>query len=265
MNDNERYYFDINGFLTVPNALTHAQINALNAQIDEHIENHSDRKGLNLGFGPVLDWRGPMIDLIDNPRIVPYLEGLLGPPPYTKEAGPFYRLDHTYVTVIRPGATDAGAFVLHGGGTPFDPGQYYRVHEGRLYNGLIVVAYNLTDVNEGDGGLGCVPGSHKANFRIPKDWTDLRRSNPIARAVTGPAGTAVLFTEALSHGTLPWKGLHERRTVFFKYNAYCTSFADVYLDESSAAWDELTPRQRLILEAPNCRGKGRKRTQMQMQ
>jgi len=264
MNDNERYLFDLNGYLTVPNAISAAQISALNAQIDEHVEQHSDRNAGYLGFNSVLDWRGPMLELIDNSRVVPYLETLFAPPPYRgAETGPYFRLDHTYVTVIRPGAKNAGAFTLHGGGAPYDPGQYYHVRDGRMFNGLIVVAYNLTDVNEGDGGLGCVPGSHKANFKMPNDWNDLRKANPISRSVTGPAGTAVFFTEALSHGTLPWTANHERRTVFFKYNCYCTAFGDSYLDEGASTWDELTPRQRLILEAPNARGKGRQRAQLQ--
>jgi ectoine hydroxylase-related dioxygenase (phytanoyl-CoA dioxygenase family) len=266
MNDSERYLFDLNGFLTVPNALSPEQISALNAQVDEHIEQHAERNADQLAFRHVLDWRGPMLNLIDNPRVVPYLEALFSPTPYKNvDAGPFYRLDHTYITVLRHKAKDAGAWHLHGGGTPFDPGQYYHVQEGRLYNGLIVVAYNLTDVNEGDGGLGVVPGSHKANFRLPHEWHDLRqKNNPLARAVTGKAGTAVFFTEASTHGTLPWNAKHERRTIFFKYNCHCTAFSDNYLDEAFAGWEELTPRQRAVLEAPNCRGKGRKREQAMM-
>ena len=32
-----------------------------------------------------------------------------------------------------------------------------------MYNGLIVVAFALAPVEEGDGGFICVPGSHRAN------------------------------------------------------------------------------------------------------
>jgi hypothetical protein len=259
MNDNETYFFDVNGYLTIRNALSPEQISALNRQIDLQIGSCETPTKPHLSFNNVLGWRGAMIGLIDNPSVVPYLDALLGPPPYADPRhGPFFRLDHTYVTVLRPDAPDAGAPVLHGGNTPFDPGQFYHVSEGHIYNGLLVVAYNLTDVNEGDGGFGCVPGSHKANFRIPRDWNDLRKPNPIARAVGGPAGTAVVFTEALSHGTLPWHGDHERRTVFFKYNTYCSAFGATYLDEMTSTWQELSERQRAILEAPNSRGPARR-------
>jgi ectoine hydroxylase-related dioxygenase (phytanoyl-CoA dioxygenase family) len=264
MNENERYFFDVNGFLAVPDALAPEQVAALNRLIDRRVAAHEHAEGRQFSFSHVLGWRGPMLDLIDNPRITPYLDDLLGPPPYAKQEGPYFRLDHTYATVIRQDAPNAGAWTLHGGNTPFDPGQFYRVSEGRMYNGLVVVAYNLTDVNEGDGGFGCVPGSHKANFRIPQDWTDLRGANPIARAVTGKAGSAVLFTEALSHGTLPWHGRQERRTLFFKYNAYCTAFSGNYLDSQSADWPELSERQRSILEAPKALGGRGRRPQPMM-
>jgi ectoine hydroxylase-related dioxygenase (phytanoyl-CoA dioxygenase family) len=264
MDETQRYFFDVNGYLAVPDALTPEQVAALNRQIDRGIAEHEQPDAPQHAFSHVLGWRGAMVELIDNPRITPYLDDLLGPPPYAKHEGPNFRLDHTYVTVIRPEATSAGAWHLHGGNAPFDPGQFYHVSEGRMYNGLVVVAYNLTDVDEGDGGFGCIPGSHKANFRIPQELKDLRRANPMARAVTGKAGSAVIFTEALTHGTLPWHGDHERRTVFFKYNAYCTAFSAAYLDAPTADWSELSERQRAILEPPHYPGHSRRQREMAM-
>jgi ectoine hydroxylase-related dioxygenase (phytanoyl-CoA dioxygenase family) len=260
MNDTEKYLFDVNGYLVVPDAIPPELVAQLNGQIDERMAASEARDAQQNAFSHCLTWRGAMLELIDNPRMETYLNNLLGPPPYSgPDRGPYYRLDHTYATVLMPRAEGAGAYILHGGNTPFDPGQFYRVSEGCIYNGLVVVAYNLTDVGEGDGGLGVVPGSHKANFRLPGDFTDLRRPNPLARAVCARAGSAVIFTEALSHGTLPWRGNHQRRTVFFKFNAYCSAFSGSYLDELTRDWPELSERQRSILEAPNSRSPGRRR------
>jgi hypothetical protein len=75
------------------------------------------------------------------------------------------------------------------------------------------------------------------------------------RAVTGPAGTAILFTEALTHGTLPWHGRDERRTIFFKYSPHSVSWAARYFD--ATRYPDLTERQREILEPPNARYPGR--------
>ena len=69
-------------------------------------------------------------------------------------------------------------------------------------------------------------------------------------AVTGPAGTAIIFTEALTHGTLPWRG-DERRTLFYKYSPPTLSWAREYYDAGQYAG--LTDQQRAILEPPNAR------------
>ena len=110
------------------------------------------------------------------------------------------------------------ASTLHGGRVPFDPAQYFEFADGRFYNGLSVVGINLMDVNPGDGGFGCVPGSHKSNLPFPADWKNLDDTQPIVERVTGPAGTAIFFTEALTHGALPWTSAAERRTIFYKYS-----------------------------------------------
>src|SRR5438093_1294320 len=63
-----------------------------------------------------------------------------------------------------------------------------------------------------------------------------------------PAGSVVLFSEAVMHGTAPWRADHERRTLLYKY---CVS---------QMAWSRarvlpppdvpLTPRQQALLTEP---------------
>jgi hypothetical protein len=238
MNEHERYLFDLQGYLTVPNALTPDQLKVLNALVDEQIARHMPPEKQTHRFGGLLSWGKPFLDLIDNPRITPYLIALLGER---------FRLDHDYADVIRSGLSPIGA-TLHGGGTPFDPSQYYHTHRDRLYNGLTVVAYNLHDVNPGDGGFACVPGSHKSNFPFPEDWRDLREPAPCVASVTGPAGTAIIFTEALTHGPLPWRGAHERRTLFLKYCPHPVAWSRHYYQPDD--FPELTEEQRRILSTP---------------
>ncbi|MCB0062334.1 MAG: phytanoyl-CoA dioxygenase family protein [Caldilineaceae bacterium] len=245
MNEHERYLFDLQGFIVVPNALDEAQLAKLNGIWDEKIASESNTETTTQRWGNLLQWGKPYRDLIDNPRITPYLEELLGDR---------FRLDHDYADLIRSGKGPIGTR-LHGGCTPFDPSQYYRFQDGKLYNGLTVVAYNLRDVNAGDGGFGCVPGSHKSNLRFPDEWKELENFQPFMRAVTGPAGTAVIFTEALTHGTLPWHGAGERRTLFYKYSPHPVSWSARYYE--AAAYDGLSERQRAILEAPNARYRNR--------
>lgn len=247
MNDQERYLFDLQGYLVVPNALTQEQVGRLNGVLDEHIDSECPPDMRTHRFGPLLEWGEEYRYLIDNPSITPYLSELLGEG---------FRLDHVYLDVIRSGKGPIGTR-LHGGAVPFNPTHYFRFEGGQMHNGLSVVAYNLKDVGPMDGGFGCVPGSHKSNYSFPDEWKEMEEPGPLVERVTGPAGTAIIFTEALTHGTLPWAGADERRTVFFKYSPHPVSWSADYFDPDN--YSDLTDAQRGILEGPNARYRGRNR------
>lgn len=245
MDEGEQYLFDLQGYLVVPDALVGEQVGTLNAALDRDISDQMGSDERTHRFGRLLARDPTFRELIDNPRLTPYLEAILGPG---------FRLDHDYADVIRSGLGPIGA-ALHGGGTPFTPAEYYHVRDGRIHSGLAVVAYNLRDVGPEDGGFACVPGSHKSAFPFPDEWRDLSDPHPVVRRVTGPAGTAIIFSEALTHGTLPWKGREERRTVFMKYSPSPISYAARYYDAQE--YPDLSERQKAILEPPNARYRGR--------
>ena len=93
---------------------------------------------------------------------------------------------------------------------------------------------------------------------VPNEWRDLTNFKPFMGAVTGPAGTAIIFTEALTHGAMPWTGADERRTLFFKYSPFPLSWAAGYYNPDD--YPDITEAQRLILEAPNARYRERQVT-----
>ncbi|WP_231867060.1 hypothetical protein [Anabaena sp. 4-3] len=115
MTDIERYLFDLQGFLIIENALSSEHIQALQAVLEQQIALQNQPEVSCLRFDGLLPWGEPFQALIDNPRITPYLKQLLGEE---------FRLDHDYVHIIRQGLGPIGS-QLHGGGTPFDPCQYY--------------------------------------------------------------------------------------------------------------------------------------------
>ena len=167
MDAKETFLFDLQGYITLPNALNSDELEQLNALLDEHAAEDCDadmqthRFGVN-SLGELLEWGAPYRKLIDNPRISPYLSELLGS---------HFRLDHLYLDVIRSGKSPNGTY-LHGASGHYDPSMYYHFVGGKMRNGLTVVAYNLKDVNPADGGFGCVPGSHKSNYPFPDDWRE---------------------------------------------------------------------------------------------
>ncbi len=250
MTDQERYLFDLQGYLVVPDALTAGQVASLNAALDEHVARGMGPDEATHRFMNPLTWGQPFVDLLDNPPVMPHLTEILGDG---------FRVDHVYLDMIRSGLSPIGA-TLHGGGTPFDRVNFYDFRNGRMYSGLFVVAYNLADVGPEDGGFACVPGSHKSNYPFPAEWRDLRDltgRQPFVERITGPAGTAVLFTEALTHGPLPWSGAHERRTLFYKYHHRGGAWSHNYPAADGLA---VTERQRQILQPPSKHYRDTRRT-----
>jgi hypothetical protein len=234
----DRYLFDLQGYLSVPDALSAETVDQLNEVIDEMAEQEMGSQETTHRWFDLLARSRLFRDLIDNPPVLPILAELLG-----KE----FRLDHEYVDVIRSGMGPIGAG-LHGGAAPFRAAEYYWAGDGQLHSGLVVVAYNLKNIGPDDGGFACVPGSHKAAFAFPDGWKDLANPHPCVRRVTGSAGSAIIFTEALTHGTLPWRGSDQRRTVFYKYSPRPLAWSRTLYDPS--AYPDLTDQQRDILRSP---------------
>jgi ectoine hydroxylase-related dioxygenase (phytanoyl-CoA dioxygenase family) len=236
MTDEQRYLFDLQGYLRVVGVLSPDQIQTMLSDLDAHgISNPENDPGKSR-FAGYFAWGEVWRHLIDHPIILPLLSEIIGPK---------LRLDHTYGMAASASAEPSGNSLHHNSGM-FDHGCYYVTHGSRAHNGLVVVSYSLTDINQGDGGFCCIPGSHKALYPTPKSYYSLS-DNPIAQQVAMKAGDAVIFTEALTHGTMPWTNQdHERRSVLLKYCPHYMQWARSPL--STDGIDELTNRQRAILE-----------------
>ena len=258
MNDEERYFFDLNGYLVVENALSSAEVAACNKAIDRNVDRIRERSGEQSlsgksrtlkgeqgrgDLGDMLTWSKPWCqpfrDLLAHPGIVPYLNELL------REG---FRLDHLYGIIMRKGTE---GHVLHGGGTTDDLTHFYQFHNGKMRCGLTVVSWILTDCGPGDGGFACIPGSHKSNYPTPRGVALLDRNIGVVRQVEAKAGSAVIFTEALTHGTMPWTAEHQRRSILFKYAPGPLTYSRVHVPEGvESVLDEFTPQQRAVLEPP---------------
>jgi hypothetical protein len=200
MTEEERYLFDVRGYLLIEGALAEAELAALNALFDEQQARSPDEQADRGRYMKLMGWGRPYRDLIDHPAVLPTMEEILG-------AG--FRLDHDYAEhMIRGGAGE-----LHCNGTPFSTMFHYHAGDGRISCGLLAVVWALQDVPPGAGGFCCIPGSHKAGFPAPSGITCVGAPSPCVQQVPCPAGSAILFTEALRHGTLAWTAPHQRRTL----------------------------------------------------
>ena len=81
---------------------------------------------------------------------------------------------------------------------------------------------------------------------------EVRRFERLPNYVVQPAveaGDALFFTEALIHGTMTWRGKHERRALLYKYSPGHSAWSQNYYDISQ--FDNLTDQQRRILAPPS--------------
>lgn len=238
VSDADRYLFDLQGYLVVKGALRRDEVAELNGLIDQQGLPEPGETVQSQRFGEFLTWGQPFRDLLDHPSVVPFLKEWLDPA---------FRLDHYYGIYMRQGTE---GLKLHGGATPYDRPEYFHFRHGQMFNGLTVVSWALVDIPKEQGGFTCIPGSHKANYPCPKEIRSYEHDPGCVVQVAMEAGDAVIFTEALTHGTHPWTAQHDRRSLLYKYAPGHMAWGGGYARWSQDVLDVLTPQQRLLFEPP---------------
>jgi hypothetical protein len=203
------YSFDLGGFLLLDNALDLATVSHMREVISARgmppagpsLESQRFGQG-----GALFEWDPSFVDLIDHRWVVALLRELIGSR---------VRLDHAYGIRMSPGTEGLG---LHGPAEPFDPAQYYVSRMGALRTGLLSFSWALSDGRSGQGGFGCIPGSHRSSLPLPQG------AESLVVEVAQPAGSLLVFTEALMHCTLRWTGPEERLVLIFKYSPGSSSW-----------------------------------------
>ena len=191
MTDEEKFRFDLTGFLVRPAILETDEIAAIVEQIDRI---KHDPESLPPEHRSVPG--GPSSLLIDHPKVTEVLHELIGPD---------VRLEGTFCVWRSKGERHGE---LHGGGPgQIDPIFGYRCANGRIHAGMVRVVFELTDVTKQDGATHFIPGSHKANFSMHPDHMSLEegKRSEFLTTYECPAGSAIFFTENLCHAGPPWE------------------------------------------------------------
>ncbi|CAN5705742.1 hypothetical protein BH10CHL1_BH10CHL1_16960 [soil metagenome] len=237
MTPEEKFMFDVEGYIVIKNVLTAAEVAELNALADSVFNEKKeldDRRKSQVSL-----WGAPTQALLDHPKVMPYLLELLGPK---------LRVDHDYCIFMTKGGRAGG---LHGGEGDREPDHWYKYRDGVMRNGLMVCTFFLTHANTGDGGFACVPGSHKSNFvnSLPEEVRMFKRVPHYVVQPAVEAGDALIFTEALIHGTMPWTAEHERRALLYKFSPGHSSWAPTYYNP--ADYPTATPQQLRMMTPPS--------------
>lgn len=238
MTEEEKFRFDLQGYIIVKNVLSKSECMELSDLADESWP-RTDEDGSFRRTGSISEWHKRFLDLADHPKVLPYLIELIGSR---------LRLDHDYCIFMQKDETKTR---LHGGPRLYLSDHWYQYTDGVMRNGLTVATFALTDANLGDGGFKCIPGSHKTNFLrfLPQDVATFDRDVDYVSQPELLTGDVLIFTEALIHGTAPWTADHERRTLLFKYSPPHSRWTvrDYDLDK----YPEATEQQKRLMAPPS--------------
>jgi len=269
MSEEQKYLFDLNGYIIVRNVLSTEEVAVANNVIDKREKEALDRseaalrntkqgtflsgdgKSPRLDLGGILEWGDDskiFRSLLAHPKLIPYLHTLVGPG---------YRLDHMPFCILQEKGSEG--FHLHGGMIDCMSGDFnyylsYQCINDQISNSLLGCSVALVDHNPGDGGFCIVRGSHKSNFRAPRDMIHGDAHRELLVETCLKAGDVVLFSEATVHGALPWQADRQRRLALYRFApptmAYGRSYATTPPAWPSLITDEMTEAELAVLTPP---------------
>ncbi|MDX1428697.1 MAG: phytanoyl-CoA dioxygenase family protein [Rhodothermales bacterium] len=214
MNEEQKYLFDLQGYIVIKNLLPKHLIDECNEvlsriealepdQYPSSVIQSKERTDSELYVSNIVEADPVFHRLIDIPEVLDVVrEVSLG----------LFRLNHTYA-IYRWGE---GYTYMHMGATPLHPKATYTCQNGQIFSLLTKAVFPMLNHRPEDGCFAVIPGSHKACFKRP--WGDHPDENPPLVPVAAGPGDAVVFSEALAHGSMVNTSGRPRRTVFYCYS-----------------------------------------------
>jgi ectoine hydroxylase len=181
LTEQERFLFDVTGFLVIPDALSPGEVEELLGASRRAHSDYPETEWRQLG---ALYEREPAVEpLIDHPSVFPKVRALLGD---------YFILQSSWNTKSPP----------HFPGQNFhqDGSGVYQFRRLALPTPLMQlrIGFFLTDQSRPDqGNMALIPGSHNASAELPKG-TKLEEV-PIAQVICGTPGTALMFHQGVWH------------------------------------------------------------------
>ena len=260
--DMERYLFDLNGYIILKNALSPTELAACNATYDrydsvkdhetiDHVQIHNPGRQEGIMIQQLYEAGQVWEDMIDHPQWIDKVTHFIGtddPENFDRFHGPAF-IDECFGTIRGEG----GAMRLHSGGHVGSIRTQYRFHAGHFHCGQVNVLMALTDIGPGDGATMVIPGSHKSNLKHPQTVAlDDRNAELSTDGTVGAievhlkAGDALLFVDAIMHGSARRTQKGQRRIAVYRYGPSWGYFRHAYRP-SAALLARLTPAQARIV------------------
>ena len=193
LSEEERYAFDITGFLILEGLLTGSQVREVRGRLEAAFSSPPagvgrQQNGPEIELLNVVECGGALEDVFASDRLVKAMEELIW--------GSQIRLVSSRA-ILRE--SDITGEITQGGLA--DPRRYTRYRsflEGEMRCLMVSCLIALDHTASGDGSFCVIPASHKSNFPHPYPQADLDEVAAL-KSLSLAAGSAVIFSESLSH------------------------------------------------------------------
>ena len=259
--DMEKYLFDLRGYIVLKNALTLDEVNEINAAIDAipkmqngewygYIQAHRFAEDDGYNLQQIYEGGKPFEKLIDHPSWYEKVKCFVGGEgSFDYLHGPLF-IDENFANIRNPGE----AIFLHSGAHEYVKRTQYLYRNGHFMCGMVNILMALSPMGPGDGTTMVIPGSHKSNFEHPV-FAEYRngKKNISVDGVDGAIevymepGDALLFVDAISHGSAKRVNPGQRRNIVYRYGPSWGNFRHGY-QPSPELLERLTDRQRVIVQ-----------------
>jgi len=251
------YLFDLLGFRILRGALSPSQVDGINSWVDsqparnpgewfDNVEVHSYQGHDGTNYQNVIEGGEIFEELIDSPSWIGDIRR------YIQNDFNRIGINECFLNVRQ----QTGFIGIHSGGHVAAYPMMFRHHTGAWNVGQINILMALTDIGPGDGATVIVPSSHKSHMVHPtmvggpqQTYRDDRPAGEelMTQEVHLKKGDAIMFTDALCHGSAARLNPGERRIMVYRYSPHgvMPRYNYVASDELLA---RLTPERRRIVQ-----------------
>ncbi|HEX4964121.1 MAG TPA: phytanoyl-CoA dioxygenase family protein [Thermoanaerobaculia bacterium] len=209
LSEEQRSFFDANGYLMLPGALAPAELAAVRAAADEAEARWRADPTLPgtripefVEIPAIMEYHPALFDLVEHPRVFPLIRELLG-------TG-IGLIDHAYYVTPPGGLIDGTAW--HTDVRTRVPGIH---HAGSTM--MIRAMYALSDIPPDGGATLVLPGTHRQPDDTPIPIVATPEEMPGAVTLACAAGTAYFFNGNLLHAPSNNRSAVTRRVLLYNY------------------------------------------------
>jgi phytanoyl-CoA hydroxylase len=237
--DEQRLFFEAQGYLMLEGALTPTELSVLRAAAgaaEERWRADPDLPGCRipefLEIEAIMEYDQALFDLVEHPRVFPLVRELVGPD--------VALIDHAHY-ITPPGG------VVSGDAWHTDVGKrLYGVHHPRSVM-MVRVMYALEDIGADGGATLVLPGSHRFAADVPLPKVAVPEKMPGCVRLACAAGSAYLFNGNLLHSPGNNRSTATRRVLLYNYGHRWMRMWKGHEPSPALAARAVTPMRRQLL------------------